>query len=588
MTVRGWLRAPLLVTSALFLLAIDDLAALPIAKPKLPAAPVVLVQDRNEGAPAAPVETTPFDELNESLAAARARLEELSKAADVAAAAARLRRELAAVKAENQSLKEQLVVAGDSRQRMREAEERIASLTVELEAANQRTQQLEQQLTALNWRDAQLNTTLERAQAAREQAEREAAEIEAATGSKIEALTRSVEESAAEIARLGEELQSSEQRLATATGAKSDAEARLVEIQEVQNQEAAAIDRLQGELEEARAEASNAIEERDRALAAQATAQHELEVARAELEQLRVASDRLETEVTALRAAANTATVAARQNLAAMVTRIEELNEALAVVEGDEPAAVVPAAGPDDQPTDEVVEVEQVAEAQAQVVEAEQAADVQAEDVAEAEAAADTPTDAASGLRPSRSGSFGPAPLPPVATAANDRATESDLDLIKSADAAIPPVDSKLAQLTADLPLEKRLQVQSLAADLEVKTSDEGLIMTVPGASLFALNSDRIQRSAHDTLAKVAELIDVYDDRRILIRGHTDSVGEASYNQQLSERRAELVKEFFVDNFEIEEGRLASTGLGERRPIATNATLDGRRANRRVEVVILE
>jgi OOP family OmpA-OmpF porin len=64
-------------------------------------------------------------------------------------------------------------------------------------------------------------------------------------------------------------------------------------------------------------------------------------------------------------------------------------------------------------------------------------------------------------------------------------------------------------------------------------------------------------------------------------------VGDAAYNRQLSERRAELVKQFFVDNFELSADQLTTEGLGEARPIASNATPQGRRANRRVDVLIL-
>ena len=141
--------------------------------------------------------------------------------------------------------------------------------------------------------------------------------------------------------------------------------------------------------------------------------------------------------------------------------------------------------------------------------------------------------------------------------------------------------------MLADLSLEKRLHVQSLLADLDSKLDEQGLMTTVPGGLLFAVDSELVQESAHDTLAKVAELISVYDDRKVLIVGHTDAIGDAAYNKQLSERRAELVKQFFVDNFEVEEDRLSTQGLGEERPIASEATREGRRANRRVEVLIL-
>jgi OmpA-OmpF porin, OOP family len=63
-------------------------------------------------------------------------------------------------------------------------------------------------------------------------------------------------------------------------------------------------------------------------------------------------------------------------------------------------------------------------------------------------------------------------------------------------------------------------------------------------------------------------------------------MGDAAYNRQLSERRAELVKQFFIDNFELPPDRLSTEGVGEARPIASNATAQGRRANRRVEVLI--
>jgi OmpA-OmpF porin, OOP family len=110
--------------------------------------------------------------------------------------------------------------------------------------------------------------------------------------------------------------------------------------------------------------------------------------------------------------------------------------------------------------------------------------------------------------------------------------------------------------------------------------------MIVPGGVLFALNGEEVQDGAHETLAKVAELINVYDDREVRIVGYTDALGDAAYNKLLSERRAALVKQFFVDNFDVEEARLLTEGLGEARPIASNAKLEGRRANRRVEVLI--
>jgi outer membrane protein OmpA-like peptidoglycan-associated protein len=141
--------------------------------------------------------------------------------------------------------------------------------------------------------------------------------------------------------------------------------------------------------------------------------------------------------------------------------------------------------------------------------------------------------------------------------------------------------------MLADLPLEKRQHVQGLLADLHSKLDERGLMTTVPGELLFAVNSDEAQAGAYDTLAKVAELIGMYDNRQVLIIGHSDARGDAAHNRQLSERRAERVKQIFVDYFELAADRLSTEGLGEARPIASNATPQGRRANRRVEVLIL-
>ena len=129
--------------------------------------------------------------------------------------------------------------------------------------------------------------------------------------------------------------------------------------------------------------------------------------------------------------------------------------------------------------------------------------------------------------------------------------------------------------------------MQGLLADLPSKLEERGLMTTVPGELLFTVGSDEVQAGAYGTLAKVAELIGMYDNRQVLIIGHSDAMGEAAHNRQLSERRAERVKQIFVDYFELAADRLSTEGLGDARPIASNATPHGRRANRRVEVLIL-
>jgi outer membrane protein OmpA-like peptidoglycan-associated protein len=162
-----------------------------------------------------------------------------------------------------------------------------------------------------------------------------------------------------------------------------------------------------------------------------------------------------------------------------------------------------------------------------------------------------------------------------------------DLEAIKSAGAPGSADGDENLPLLSGLSLEQRLHVRGLLADLEGSMDDEGMKMVVPGGILFTVNDEEVQDTAHDTLAKVAELINMYDRREVRITGHTDALGDAAYNKTLSERRAGLVKEFFVEKFDVDAARVTTEGLGEARPIASNATSEGRRANRRVEVLIL-
>jgi len=71
----------------------------------------------------------------------------------------------------------------------------------------------------------------------------------------------------------------------------------------------------------------------------------------------------------------------------------------------------------------------------------------------------------------------------------------------------------------------------------------------------------------------------------IIIGGHTDSVGDDAYNQTLSERRANAVRDALINEYGIPAAKLVARGYGETQPVADNATEDGRYQNRRVEVI---
>ena len=101
----------------------------------------------------------------------------------------------------------------------------------------------------------------------------------------------------------------------------------------------------------------------------------------------------------------------------------------------------------------------------------------------------------------------------------------------------------------------------------------------------FAFNSDEITGVAFQEMLELLKFLREYPSSKAVIEGHTDSVGDAAYNQGLSERRAQAVVTALT-NSGIDSGRLSAVGHGESKPIASNATQEGRQKNRRVNVVV--
>lgn len=102
----------------------------------------------------------------------------------------------------------------------------------------------------------------------------------------------------------------------------------------------------------------------------------------------------------------------------------------------------------------------------------------------------------------------------------------------------------------------------------------------------FALNSDAIPASEISELKKVAEFMKRFGGVKAVVEGHSDSTGAAAYNKQLSQRRADAVRNALIKEFGIAANRLSAIGYGEERPIADNSTKAGRQANRRVVAVM--
>ena len=118
-----------------------------------------------------------------------------------------------------------------------------------------------------------------------------------------------------------------------------------------------------------------------------------------------------------------------------------------------------------------------------------------------------------------------------------------------------------------------------------VERVGEGIQVTFASGLLFAFDSDSIQAAAGTNLRELASSLQKYPDSQLLIVGHTDNVGDDSYNQRLSERRSNSAAAYLAAQG-VARTRLAATGKGESEPVTTNDTDAGRQKNRRVEVAI--
>lgn len=121
-----------------------------------------------------------------------------------------------------------------------------------------------------------------------------------------------------------------------------------------------------------------------------------------------------------------------------------------------------------------------------------------------------------------------------------------------------------------------------IVVPVKVKTQEYCSILDIQ----FEIKQDEIQREEKEKLAVVGTFMNKYPDTTAVIEGHSDRVGTDDYNMKLSQRRAESVVTYLVDELHIARDRLSAVGYGERRPIADNSTAEGQQANRRINAVI--
>ncbi len=131
---------------------------------------------------------------------------------------------------------------------------------------------------------------------------------------------------------------------------------------------------------------------------------------------------------------------------------------------------------------------------------------------------------------------------------------------------------------------EQELRNQ-LGGNVAVVNNGQNLTVTLPQDILFATNSTSVSAAAQGNLATLASSLQQYPNSTVNVIGHTDDVGAAAFNADLSTRRAQAVAAVLANNG-VSSARIRSIGRGEDQPIATNLTAEGRQQNRRVDIVI--
>ena len=134
----------------------------------------------------------------------------------------------------------------------------------------------------------------------------------------------------------------------------------------------------------------------------------------------------------------------------------------------------------------------------------------------------------------------------------------------------------------------KQLREQTAGSGVDVTSVDNGqaILVNLPEGVTFDVGSYSLKPEFRATLDKVADSLKQYPNSLIDVYGHTDSTGSDAYNQTLSENRARTVANY-LSMQGVSPARIRSQGFGKTMPVADNATEDGRRRNRRVEIKIV-
>jgi outer membrane protein OmpA-like peptidoglycan-associated protein len=166
--------------------------------------------------------------------------------------------------------------------------------------------------------------------------------------------------------------------------------------------------------------------------------------------------------------------------------------------------------------------------------------------------------------------------------AARDRA--SAVDQQRAAEAEAEKARQAAARAEAEKGDLRAQLLNQLNSILQTRDSARGLIVNMSDV-LFDTGSYTLKTGAREKLAKISGILLAHPGLTMQIEGHTDSVGTDDFNQQLSERRADSVRDFLAEQG-VPATSITAHGFGKTQPVATNDTPDGRQRNRRVELVV--
>lgn len=153
--------------------------------------------------------------------------------------------------------------------------------------------------------------------------------------------------------------------------------------------------------------------------------------------------------------------------------------------------------------------------------------------------------------------------------------------VLRNAENELKNASAQRAQALLDA---RDAQIRKLQNSLNAKQTERGTLVTF-GDVLFDFNKAELKSSALPNVTELARFLQENPERQVIVEGYTDSVGSASYNQGLSERRAESVRRALV-RAGVAPTRIVAQGYGKEYPVADNSSDSGRAQNRRVEVTI--